>query len=166
MFGKLWDNSYIYQFITNNHVSFHLWWKKNLLHYQKVAKCYEHDCRLGFLITKLHDVAFSEFWCTTWIYAAVPQVILAVSANMLNSATSQFIQRDRFSNDSFTTSSFQIFYSRRRSSGILVSLFNPLFHNFWINNFIFTMTGPMRSKGSKTERQDLVLMLWTWSYPL
>ena len=34
-----------YQFITNNHVSFHLWWKKDLPNHQKVSKYYEHDNR-------------------------------------------------------------------------------------------------------------------------
>ena len=34
-----------YQFITNNHVSFHLWWKKDLPNHQKVSKHYEHDNR-------------------------------------------------------------------------------------------------------------------------
>ena len=32
-------------FITNNHGSFHLWWKENLVKYQKVSKYYVHDCR-------------------------------------------------------------------------------------------------------------------------
>ena len=35
----------IYQYVTNNHASFHLWWKENLLNHQKVSKYYEHDCR-------------------------------------------------------------------------------------------------------------------------
>ena len=35
----------VYQFITNNHASFHFWWKENLLNHQKVSKYYEHDCR-------------------------------------------------------------------------------------------------------------------------
>ena len=35
-----------YQFITNNHTSFNLRWKENLLKHQKVSKYYEHDCRL------------------------------------------------------------------------------------------------------------------------
>ena len=36
-----------YQFVTNNHVLFHLWWKENLLNHQKVSKYYEHDCGLS-----------------------------------------------------------------------------------------------------------------------
>ena len=32
------------RFITNNLVSFHLWWKENLVKYQKVSKFYENDC--------------------------------------------------------------------------------------------------------------------------
>ena len=28
----------IYQFITNNHALFHLWWKKNLLNHQKISE--------------------------------------------------------------------------------------------------------------------------------
>ena len=34
----------MYQFITNNHTSFHLWWKKNLLNHQNILKYYQHDC--------------------------------------------------------------------------------------------------------------------------
>ena len=32
-------------FVTNNHASFHLWWKENLIKYQKVLKYHVHDCR-------------------------------------------------------------------------------------------------------------------------
>ena len=32
--------------ITNNHASFRLWWKENLVKYQEVSKYYVHDCRL------------------------------------------------------------------------------------------------------------------------
>ena len=35
----------IYRFISNNHASLCLWWKKNLRKHQKVSKYYEHDCR-------------------------------------------------------------------------------------------------------------------------
>ena len=38
----------IYQFITNNHVSLHLWRQQNFLKYQKVSKYYKHDCWLAF----------------------------------------------------------------------------------------------------------------------
>ena len=31
-------------FITNNHASFHLWWKENLVKHQKVSKYCDHDC--------------------------------------------------------------------------------------------------------------------------
>ena len=31
-------------FIINNHASFHLWWQKNLVKYQKVSKYYDHYC--------------------------------------------------------------------------------------------------------------------------
>ena len=37
--------SRVYEFISNNHVSFRLWWKENLINYQKVSKYYEDDCR-------------------------------------------------------------------------------------------------------------------------
>ena len=36
-------------FITNNHASFHLWWKENLLNHQKVSKYYEHGCLQNLL---------------------------------------------------------------------------------------------------------------------
>ena len=35
-------------FISNNHVSFQLWWKEKLVKYQKVSKYYEDDCRALF----------------------------------------------------------------------------------------------------------------------
>ena len=31
-------------FIINNHNSFHLWWKENLVKHQKVSKYYDWDC--------------------------------------------------------------------------------------------------------------------------
>ena len=42
--ASLWT-SRAYEFISNNHVSFRLWWKENLINYQKVSKYYEDDCR-------------------------------------------------------------------------------------------------------------------------
>ena len=39
----------IYQFVTKSHASFHLWWKKNLLNYQKVSNYYQHYCVQNFL---------------------------------------------------------------------------------------------------------------------
>ena len=39
------EGTRVYQFITNNHASFHLWWTERLLNHQKVSKYYEHDCR-------------------------------------------------------------------------------------------------------------------------
>ena len=41
--------TYIYQFITNNHASFHLCWKENLLNHQ-VSKYSEHYCLQNFLL--------------------------------------------------------------------------------------------------------------------
>ena len=40
----------IHHFITSNHASFNLWWKKNLLNHQKVSKYHEHDCLQNFLL--------------------------------------------------------------------------------------------------------------------
>ena len=37
-------------FITNNHASFHLWQKENLVKYQKVSKCYVRDCLQNFIL--------------------------------------------------------------------------------------------------------------------
>ena len=37
-------------FISNNLTSFHLWWKENLVKYQKVSKYYENDCVQNFLL--------------------------------------------------------------------------------------------------------------------
>ena len=48
-------------FITNNHTSFHLWRKENLVKHQKVLKYYVHDCIILFLKSKL--ILFSVFYC-------------------------------------------------------------------------------------------------------
>ena len=32
--------------ITNSHLSFHLWWKQNMVKHQKVWEYYDHDCKL------------------------------------------------------------------------------------------------------------------------
>ena len=32
----------VYHFINNNHTSFHLWWKENLLGHKKISEYYEH----------------------------------------------------------------------------------------------------------------------------
>ena len=50
----------IYQFITNNHFLFYLWWKENLLNYQKVWKHYENDFLQNFIL-------FSMFLLTAFI---------------------------------------------------------------------------------------------------
>ena len=42
--------THMYQFMTNNHTSFHLWCKENLLNHQKVSKNYENDCLQIFLL--------------------------------------------------------------------------------------------------------------------
>ena len=43
--GNSWA-THRYQFITDNHASFHLWWTENLLNHQKVSKYYEHDLQV------------------------------------------------------------------------------------------------------------------------
>ena len=40
----------VYQLITNDYASFHLWWKENLRNHQKVSNYYEHDCLQNFLL--------------------------------------------------------------------------------------------------------------------
>ena len=40
----------MYHFITNNHASFHLYRKKNLLNHQRVSNYYEQDCLQNFLL--------------------------------------------------------------------------------------------------------------------
>ena len=40
-------------FITYNHTSFRLQWKKKLVKHQKISRYYDHDCILGFCCIKL-----------------------------------------------------------------------------------------------------------------
>ena len=47
-FPKILSLKVIWQLITNNPASFHLWWKENLLSQQKVSKHYELDCKILF----------------------------------------------------------------------------------------------------------------------
>ena len=44
------ETTIINQFITNNHVLFHLLWKKNLPNHQKVLTYYEQGCPRNFLL--------------------------------------------------------------------------------------------------------------------
>ena len=53
-------------FISNNHPSFHLWWKENLVKHRKVSKYYETDCRAFFIIchispTKLNVILTNKY---------------------------------------------------------------------------------------------------------
>ena len=48
-------------FISNNHPSFHLWWKENLVKHQKLSKYYETDCRTG-LFTYICIFSAKEIW--------------------------------------------------------------------------------------------------------
>ena len=49
----------IYQFITNNRVSFHLWWKKNLVKLKTFSKYYDHGCSIPIKL-KLGEVISIE----------------------------------------------------------------------------------------------------------
>ena len=40
------ETTSIYQFITNNHASFRLWWEETLLNNENVSKYYVFDCSL------------------------------------------------------------------------------------------------------------------------
>ena len=42
-------------FLSNNRVSFHLCWKKNLVKHQRVSKYYENDCLLLFYFLVLRE---------------------------------------------------------------------------------------------------------------
>ena len=46
-------------FITNNYASFHVWWKENLVKYQKVSKYYDHDYR-KIIVTKLRKIDINK----------------------------------------------------------------------------------------------------------
>ena len=41
--SKIFSVKSMCQFITNNEASLHLWWKTNLVKYQKVSYYYDHD---------------------------------------------------------------------------------------------------------------------------
>ena len=42
--------TFIYQFITNNYASFHLWWKEYLEKHKKVSKYYDNNCLQNILL--------------------------------------------------------------------------------------------------------------------
>ena len=52
-------------FITNNQAFFHLWWKENLVKYQKVSNYYVCDCRSYILWRK--GSVFTTSWWTFFI---------------------------------------------------------------------------------------------------
>ena len=43
------EATWIYQFITNNHASVHLWWKEIWSTIKKFSNYYEHDCFQNFI---------------------------------------------------------------------------------------------------------------------
>ena len=50
-FGNSQGNSYVPRLLlVSNLNSFHLWWKDNLVKYQKVSKYYDEDCLINFLL--------------------------------------------------------------------------------------------------------------------
>ena len=42
--------------ITNNHTSFHLWWKEKLAKYQKFSKYYVHRCSINIWLHSVNKV--------------------------------------------------------------------------------------------------------------
>ena len=71
--GKLWQSVRQLEniiFISNNHASFHLWWKENLVEHRKFSKYYDHDCRSNIFLC---CVILKKFWwpsrylhCSFW----------------------------------------------------------------------------------------------------
>ena len=67
-------------FITNNHDSFHLWWKENLVKHQKVSKCYDQDCSSSPLFSN----------CANWVVSRNVKIIFYVEKVKVQSG---FFQR-------------------------------------------------------------------------
>ena len=57
-------------FISYNRASFHLWWKKNLIKYQKVSKYYESNCRYVYVSNGIYLIIF---WCR--IHQTLPKFL-------------------------------------------------------------------------------------------
>ena len=126
-----------------------------------VTKLFLIGASLDFPMIKLHD---AEFRYTTLVNAYVPEATLEAFAKMRNSTTSELelklIQRVMLGDESFTTFCFMIFHCLRKTSKIFVSQSNPLFHSYWFNNLIFTITGAMRPIGSKIKFIALKMFLF------
>ena len=91
----------MYQCNTNNHASFHLWWKENLLNHQRVSKYHQHDCLKSFLsliislITAL-IVKHSHTFAGTYTFYLCEKSILDQTWNILNTKFgSQWKDRER-----------------------------------------------------------------------
>ena len=66
--SKIFSVKSMCQFITNNQASLHLWWKTNLVKYQKVSYYYDHDLSwriqvfLGRLVDTLNPRRYRHDW--------------------------------------------------------------------------------------------------------
>ena len=57
-------------FVTDNHDSFHFWWKENLIKHQKVSKYYDQDCR-NKLPKAIEDINEERLWSNFNINKAI-----------------------------------------------------------------------------------------------
>ena len=75
-----------YQFVTNNNLSFHLWWKENFLNHPKFSEYYEHvvfdNLSKNLIICPKH---FDALMILNRLFTTVPPVIkiMELSAKLL-----------------------------------------------------------------------------------
>ena len=75
------------EFIRNNCVSFHLWWKKNLVRHQKVSKYYKSYCRSTDYILSIKVITSIEafnIYFSSWNFPKKLTQVLSSVINRLN----------------------------------------------------------------------------------
>ena len=86
-------------FITNNHNSFHLWWKKNLVKNQKISKYYGQDCTITSHPKNLIDNIFCNIISheiisgniTAYLIMYLNQFLFVLNALSINSCQKSYI---------------------------------------------------------------------------
>ena len=113
-------------FITNNHASFHLWWKENLVKYQKVSKYYVHHCRHIMNVMNLgFDLNFSKMICEFSALKLVPAIFYQIFIFFTNDSPSKTLRKSHFVLEIFKFLYFFLFpstfsrFKRTNGSGII-----------------------------------------------
>ena len=84
-------------FITNNHASFHLWWKENLVKYQEVSKYFDHDCWFvlrSFFLVRLLFISINLPYGFAWNTVVMSGMLLSTAAWIIDKPRKRICRTD------------------------------------------------------------------------